>query len=111
MYGVWSLSLTIANIALIWISGMIMFRLKEVLPIKKKVFWEDLGVARKIYQGLAVVRSEEGESLRTYVPSSVTTASLEAASSSASPPEQGEETRPATIVEQHETEEDEERDF
>jgi hypothetical protein len=46
-----SLALTLVNIAMIWISSMLMFRLKEVLPIEKKVFWSDLGIARKIYQG------------------------------------------------------------
>lgn len=34
---------------------MLMFRLKEVLPIQKKVFWSDLGIARKIYRGKAVL--------------------------------------------------------
>lgn len=46
-----SLALALVNIAMIWISSMLMFRLKEVLPIEKKVFWSDLGIARKIYQG------------------------------------------------------------
>lgn len=32
-----------------------MFRMKEVLPIKKNPFWSDLGIARKIYQGKAVL--------------------------------------------------------
>ena len=32
-----SLWVTLANIALIWISGMLMFRIKEVLPIEKNV--------------------------------------------------------------------------
>eukprot|EP00956_Cyclotella_meneghiniana_P042718 scaffold249306_cov73-Cyclotella_meneghiniana.AAC.5 len=35
--------------------SMLMFRLKEVLPIEKKIFWSDLGIARKIYQGKAVL--------------------------------------------------------
>lgn len=56
--GAVSLLLTLANIVLIWISGMLMFRMKEVLPIKKKVFWEDLGVARKVYQHRAMLSSE-----------------------------------------------------
>jgi hypothetical protein len=34
---------------------MLIFRLKEVLPIKKKAFWGDLKVARKIYQKRAVM--------------------------------------------------------
>jgi hypothetical protein len=29
------------------------------LPIKKKIFWEDLGVARKIYRNLAVMSNDE----------------------------------------------------
>ena len=41
-----SLALTLVNILMIWISSMLMFRLKEVLPIKKKIFWSDLGIAR-----------------------------------------------------------------
>ena len=32
------------------------------LPIKKNVFWEDLGVARKIYRNLAVMQMADGES-------------------------------------------------
>ena len=39
-----------------------MFRLKEVLPVEKKVFWEDLKVARRIYQGRAL-ESESGETV------------------------------------------------
>lgn len=38
--GVISLLLTLANILLVIIASMLMFRLKEKLPIKKKVFWE-----------------------------------------------------------------------
>jgi hypothetical protein len=53
--GYYSLCVTLANILLIWISGMFMFRMKEVLPIKKKIFWEDISVARKIYQKQAVM--------------------------------------------------------
>ena len=56
--GLISLCVTLVNIVLIWISGMLMCRLKEVLPIKKKVFWEDLGTARKIYQSRAVLSRE-----------------------------------------------------
>jgi hypothetical protein len=51
--GITSLLLTIANILLIILSSIIMFRTKEVLPIKKKVFWDDLRVARKICQNKA----------------------------------------------------------
>jgi uncharacterized hydrophobic protein (TIGR00271 family) len=53
--GVVSLLLTLANIILIWAASMFMFRMKEVLPIDKKVFWEDLGVARKIYRHRALL--------------------------------------------------------
>ena len=53
-----SLGLTLVNIAMIWISSMLMFRLKEVLPIEKKVFWSDLGIARKIYKGKAVLANQ-----------------------------------------------------
>ena len=31
-----------------------MFRVKEVLPVEKKIFWNDLKTARKIFQGRAV---------------------------------------------------------
>jgi uncharacterized membrane protein len=59
--GLLSLFLTIANIILIWIASMFMFRMKEVLPIEKKVFWEDLGVARKIYQKRAILEVVEAD--------------------------------------------------
>jgi hypothetical protein len=84
-----SFALTIANVLIIIGSSMLMFRLKEVslglggyvvvvlyafeshvdlyafvcflqrLPIKKKIFWEDLGVARKIYRNLAIMSNDE----------------------------------------------------
>lgn len=56
--GAISLLLTLANIFLIWLSGMLMFRIKEILPVKKTVFWEDLGIARKVYTERAVLSSE-----------------------------------------------------
>lgn len=56
--GAISLTLTISNIFLIWASSMIMFRIKEVLPIRKKPFWGDLGIARKIYQRKALLRRD-----------------------------------------------------
>jgi uncharacterized hydrophobic protein (TIGR00271 family) len=59
--GFYSLFLTLANILLIWISGMLMFRMKEVLPIKKKIFWEDITIARKIYQKRAVMNDLDFE--------------------------------------------------
>lgn len=56
--GLMSLCLTLVNIVLIWISSMLMFRMKEVLPIEKKVFWEDLGIARKIYTQKAFMSND-----------------------------------------------------
>eukprot|EP00544_Gedaniella_sp_CCMP2646_P013435 CAMPEP_0202486120 /NCGR_PEP_ID=MMETSP1361-20130828/4767_1 /ASSEMBLY_ACC=CAM_ASM_000849 /TAXON_ID=210615 /ORGANISM="Staurosira complex sp., Strain CCMP2646" /LENGTH=681 /DNA_ID=CAMNT_0049115173 /DNA_START=176 /DNA_END=2221 /DNA_ORIENTATION=+ len=48
--GAISFALTVVNIVCIWFSGMAMFTLKEVAPLKKKnAFWErDLKVARRI---------------------------------------------------------------
>lgn len=51
-----SLFITLANIALIWLSSMLMFRIKEVMPIRKSVFWSDLGVARKVFKKQAVLQ-------------------------------------------------------
>ena len=48
--GLISLLLTVANIIFVALGAALMFRLKEVLPVKKKVFWDDLKVARRIYQ-------------------------------------------------------------
>lgn len=62
--GLISLFLTLANIILIWISSILMFRMKEVLPIKKKIFWSDLGIARHIYRGRALMR-QSPEDLHT----------------------------------------------
>ena len=59
--GLLSLFLTLANIFLIWIASMLMFRIKEVLPINKSVFWEDLGIARKIYRKRALLEVNEVE--------------------------------------------------
>ena len=55
--GAISLAVAVSNILLIWLSGMLMFRMKEVLPIRKRVFWEDLGVARQVYTNRAVLSS------------------------------------------------------
>jgi len=55
-YSLTSLSLTISNIILIWISSMLLFRIKEVLPIQKAIFWSDLGIARKLYQKKALIQ-------------------------------------------------------
>ena len=90
--GAISLGLTLTNIILIIIASMIMFRMKEVcsvcrwlvslyskrphacpsecqrLPIKnKKVFWEDLGLARKIYRNLAVMPEGVGRRVSMFV--------------------------------------------
>lgn len=54
-YGVISLLLTVMNIAVIIFAALIMFRLKEILPIEKSIFWSDLGVARKIYSNVAII--------------------------------------------------------
>ncbi|EEC45398.1 predicted protein [Phaeodactylum tricornutum CCAP 1055/1] len=59
-----SIGLTLINILLIWFSSMLMFRMKEVLPIKKNIFWSDLGIARKVYQRKAIIT----ESTDTTVP-------------------------------------------
>ena len=48
--GLISLLLTVANVIFVALGAALMFRLKEVLPVKKKVFWDDLKVARRIYQ-------------------------------------------------------------
>lgn len=52
--GLISLFLTVANVIMVAIGATLMFRLKEVLPVQKKVFWDDLKVARRIYQGRAL---------------------------------------------------------
>jgi len=51
--GTISLALTVANVIMVAVGAAGMFRLKEVLPVKKKVFWDDLKVARRIYTGRA----------------------------------------------------------
>ena len=38
-----------------------MFRMKEVLPIKKSVFWTDLKTARRIYQKRAIMVQDEAD--------------------------------------------------
>ena len=59
--GLISLLLTVANIVLVAAASMLMFRMKERLPIpSKKVFWDDLGTARKIYRNLALMSNEDG---------------------------------------------------
>ena len=49
-----SLSLTVANVVMVALGSALMFRAKEVLPVNKKIFWDDLKTARRIYQGRAV---------------------------------------------------------
>mmetsp|Transcript_11177 Transcript_11177/g.26489 ORF Transcript_11177/g.26489 Transcript_11177/m.26489 type:complete len:545 (+) Transcript_11177:51-1685(+) len=56
-----SLLLTIANVILIIVSSMLVMRIKERLPIQKRVFWDDLGVARKIYRNLATPETDSDE--------------------------------------------------
>ena len=46
------------------VGATLMFRAKEVLPVTKKVFWDDLKTARRIYQGRAL-DSVTGEALTT----------------------------------------------
>lgn len=48
-----SLLLTVFNVLFVSIGAIAMFRIKEVLPVEKTVFWSDLKVARRIYQGRA----------------------------------------------------------
>jgi hypothetical protein len=45
------------------LTALFQFRIKEVLPIKKKIFWSDLGVARKIFQNLAVMEVPDTDEL------------------------------------------------
>ena len=52
--GTISLMLTLANIVFAACVATLMFPLKKVQPVKKKVFWYDLKVARRIYQGRAI---------------------------------------------------------
>ena len=49
-----SLLLTVVNIILIIIASALMFRLKERLPIRKKIYWMDLAAARAINKNLAM---------------------------------------------------------
>mmetsp|Transcript_27225 Transcript_27225/g.50187 ORF Transcript_27225/g.50187 Transcript_27225/m.50187 type:complete len:190 (-) Transcript_27225:155-724(-) len=60
--GVISLLLTVANVVMVAIGATLMFRVKEVLPVKKKIFWDDLKIARRLYQGRAI-DSVTGEAL------------------------------------------------
>ena len=46
------------------VGATLMFRAKEVLPVEKKVFWDDLKTARRIYQGRAL-DAVTGEPLTT----------------------------------------------
>mmetsp|Transcript_10029 Transcript_10029/g.25032 ORF Transcript_10029/g.25032 Transcript_10029/m.25032 type:complete len:497 (-) Transcript_10029:142-1632(-) len=65
MEGLISLGLTLINILMIILSSMLMFRIKERLPIKnKKVFWTDLGLARKIYENRALYNTETRGAMR-----------------------------------------------
>jgi len=57
-----SLLLTVANVIMVAIGATLVFRIKEVLPVEKKVFWDDLKIARRIVQGRAI-DSFTGEAL------------------------------------------------
>lgn len=48
---------------------MLMFRMKEVLPIEKKVFWSDLGIAQKVYKGKAVLAHQAFDPTASGLPS------------------------------------------
>ena len=52
--GLLSLALTVVNVIMVAVGAAGMFRLKEVLPVKKTVFWDDLKIARRIYTGRAL---------------------------------------------------------
>lgn len=85
--GIMSLALTAVNILVVWLAAALMFRLKEVLPVKKsksttaavhgciicrvcvfntalypfpstEIFWDDLKHARRIYQRRAVLEDD-----------------------------------------------------
>lgn len=45
-----SLLLTVANVLMVAIGSCLLFRIKEVLPVEKKIFWDDLKTARRMYQ-------------------------------------------------------------
>ena len=49
-----TLLLTLMNVLVVLIASLFMFRLKEILPIEKSIFWSDLGIARKIYHNVAI---------------------------------------------------------
>ena len=46
--------LLFAAVICVAMGATFMFRAKEVLPVEKKIFWDDLKTARKILQGRAV---------------------------------------------------------
>mmetsp|Transcript_23233 Transcript_23233/g.54787 ORF Transcript_23233/g.54787 Transcript_23233/m.54787 type:complete len:347 (+) Transcript_23233:271-1311(+) len=52
--GIMSLFLTLVNVVMVMVGAILMMRMKEVLPLEKKVFWSDLKIARRIYTGRAV---------------------------------------------------------
>lgn len=64
-----SLSLTVANVVVVWLAAALMFRIKEVLPLKKKrVFWDDLKIARRIYQRRAIDETGRVVSAADHIP-------------------------------------------
>ena len=46
--------LLFAAVICVALGATLMFRAKEVLPVEKKIFWDDLKTARRIYQGRAI---------------------------------------------------------
>ena len=64
-----SLFLTIVNVLMVWLGATLMFRAKEVLPLKKKrIFWEDLKTARRIYQKRAIDETGQVVSAADHIP-------------------------------------------
>jgi len=75
-----SLLLTVFNVLFVSIGAITMFRLKEVLPVEKTVFWSDLKVARRIYQGRArddagrvLARLSQDDDIEAHVDNSIDT--------------------------------------
>ena len=67
--GFLSLSLTVVNVVVVWLAAALMFRMKEVLPLKKKrIFWDDLKIARRIYQRRAIDETGRVVSAADHIP-------------------------------------------
>ncbi|GBG29488.1 Hypothetical Protein FCC1311_057092 [Hondaea fermentalgiana] len=64
----WSLLLTLANIACIWVAGILMFKLKEVVPLDhKSAFWTDDVPNTRAYNGVLRRNDPEATELRKRV--------------------------------------------